>query len=110
MSEHRNAVGTVASGFVPRYAAHMTAKGIEESLRKLRHLPAAVESWQVETGPDATGDEAVWVWVMLRDEDVDPQTRARVRDRVRAAIRARVGAKQPWVYVRFRGSSELSEQ
>ena len=88
----------------------MTAKSIEESLRKMRGLPAAVQAWRVETGPDATGDDAVWVWATLRDEDVDARTRARLRDHVRAAIRSRLRAKQPWVYVRFRGLSESVEQ
>ena len=88
----------------------MTAKSIEGSLRKLRHLPAAVKAWRVETGPDATGGDAVWVWVTLRDEDVDPQTRAKLRDRVRHAIRSHAAAKEPWVYVRFRGLSEFVEQ
>ena len=82
-----------------------TAEGIESALAELRGLPAQVSSWQVETGPDATDDPAVWVWVMLEDEAVDFQTRSRLREMVRNQVRNKTN-DDSWVYVRFRGAPE----
>ena len=82
-----------------------TAEAIESALAELRGLPARVSSWQVETGPDATDDPAVWVWVMLEDEEVDFQTRSRLREVVRNQVRHEIDDGS-WVYVRFRGASE----
>ena len=82
-----------------------TAEAIESALAELRGLPAQVNSWQVETGPDATDDPAVWVWVMLEDEEVDFQTRSRLREMVRNQVRHETNDGS-WVYVRFRGTSE----
>ena len=83
-----------------------TAEAIESALAELRELPAQVSSWQVETGPDATDDPAVWVWVMLEDEEVDFQTRSRLREMVRNQVRHETNDGS-WVYVRFRGASEF---
>ena len=82
-----------------------TAETIESALAELRELPAQVSSWQVETGPDATDDPAVWVWVMLEDEGVDFQTRSQLREIVRNQVRHQTNDGS-WVYVRFRGASE----
>ena len=82
-----------------------TAEAIESALGELRGLPARVRSWQVETGPDATDDPAVWVWIMLADEEVDFQTRARLREMVRNQVRHETNDGS-WVYVRFRGATE----
>ena len=82
-----------------------TAEAIEAALGALRGLPARVRSWQVETGPDATDDPAVWVWVMLADEEVDFQTRSRLREMVRNQVRHETNDGS-WVYVRFRGATE----
>ena len=82
-----------------------TAETIESALDRLRELPARVCSWQVETGPDATDDPAVWVWVMLEDEGVDFQTRSQLREIVRGQIRQQTN-DESWVYVRIRGASE----
>ena len=81
---------------------------IEETLRDLADLPASVQAWDVESGADATGDEAVWVWVTLRDEDLNRQTREQFRSLVRNAVRQRTSDSPPWVYVRFRGASEVA--
>jgi len=83
-----------------------TAEAIESALAELRGLPAQVHSWQVETGPDATDDPAVWVWVMLQDEDVDFERRSRLREMVREQVQHQT-QDGSWVYVRFRGASEL---
>jgi hypothetical protein len=86
----------------------MSSEGIETALRKMRHLPAAVKDWQVETGEDSTGDPAVWVWVTLED-DADFAVRQRLRTSVRDAVHRNLRRTEPWVYVRFRGASEIEE-
>ena len=82
-----------------------SATTIESDLKELKELPTPVASWQVETGPDATDDPSVWVWVMLEEEDVDMATRSLLREMVRDTVRRRT-QNAPWVYVRFRGASE----
>ena len=51
---------------------------IEAELRELRTepLPMPLEAWHIESGPDWSGDPAVWVWILLRetnapDPDID---------------------------------------
>ena len=83
-----------------------TAEEIEAALDRLGDLPAPVSSWEVETGPDATDDPAVRVWVMLADEGVDFQTRSRLRETVRDQVLHETNDGS-WVYVRFRTASEL---
>ncbi len=85
-----------------------TTATIEEALRDLAGLPAVVQAWDVEVGADATDEEAVWVWVTLRDEDLNRQTREQFRGLVRNAVRQRTSDSPPWVYVRFRGVSEAA--
>ena len=49
----------------------------------------------------------MWVWVYLTDEVVDFETRARLRD----MVRDRIGREtSDWVYVYFRGVSEIEPQ
>ena len=83
-----------------------TEAAIEAALADLHELPAEVSSWEVEVGPDATDDPAVWVWVMLTHEGVDFQTRSRLREIVRDRVMHET-ADGSWVYVRFRTASEL---
>ena len=85
----------------------VTATSIESELAKLQDLPTPVSSWQVEVGPDATEDPAVWVWGMLEHEEVDFATRTRLRDIVRDLVR-RETDDTCWAYVRFRGASEIA--
>ena len=79
-----------------------------ENQETLPSLPTTVSSWQVEAGPDATDEPAVWVWAIL-EEDVDAKTRAIVRESVRDSVldfvRQETGS-EVWVYVRFRANSE----
>lgn len=76
----------------------------ESALGELRDLPTPVSSWQVEAGPDATEDPAVWVWAMLEHEDVDAGIRSQLRNIVRDLVHREADATG-WVYVRFRGAS-----
>lgn len=82
----------------------MTDTTVDAALRDL-NLPG-VASWYVETGPDATGDAAVWVWLILQNEGVDRTMRSQLRDRVRQAVREVTDVSQPWTYVRFRTVAE----
>lgn len=82
-----------------------TATDIKAALSELRDLPTPVNSWLVETGLDSTDDPAVWVWVILEDEDADFQTRSQLRKIVQRKVLSEAH-DMSWVYVRFRGASE----
>lgn len=85
----------------------ITASDIEAALkRELRDLPTPVSWWEVETGVDWADDPAVRVWVYLTEEEVDFDTRSRLRDMVRNIVRGKTPA---WVYVYFRGASEVEQ-
>jgi hypothetical protein len=87
--------------------SRLNADAIAEDLRHLADLPVPVQAWQVEVGPDATDDLAVWVWATLADQDFkDPADTLRLRERIWTAIRERHEDADPWVYVRFRALSE----
>ena len=86
----------------------VNSTAIETALGELRDLPTPVSSWQVEAGPDATEDPAVWVWAMLEHEEVDAGTRSQLRNIVRDLVRRETDATC-WVYVRFRGASETTQ-
>ena len=81
---------------------------IESALGELRDPPTTVGSWQVHAGPDTKDDPVVWVWVILEHDDVGAGTRSRLRGIVREAVRRETGDTS-WVYVRFRGASEVVE-
>jgi len=82
----------------------MKDEKVDEVVRGLE-LPGVAE-WYIETGPDATGDDAVWVWLILEEEDVDFDTRSDLRRRVFDGVREAGGETPPWVYVRFRTVAE----
>ena len=84
-----------------------TAANIESALGSLRNLPTPVSGWEVETGVDSTDAPAVWVWVYLTEEEVDLETRDRLRDMVRNLVRRKTESSI-WTYVRFRGASEAA--
>ena len=83
----------------------VTVADIESALNELGNLPTRVSGWLVETGLDSTDEPAVWVWALLEDDEVDFDTRSRLRDMVFDRVRSRTGPST-WVYVRFRGASE----
>lgn len=76
---------------------------IKSRLRRLRKLPVKVDDWLVETGEDHSGWDAVFVWVILHDQDTSGDDREVVGERVREAVKKLAGSPEPWVYVRFRG-------
>ncbi len=80
---------------------------VEKLLEELRPtLPDSIVGFDVETGLDHVGDEAIWVWVILPDADTAAWEYAN-REVIRESIRdAFLAEKLPWVYVRFREESE----
>ena len=84
----------------------MTEEAVERILREISEFPPGIRSWEIETGPDWAGGDAVWVWVTLDDDAFDWDTRSRVRELIREAVWHAGGEHAPWVYVRFRGASE----
>ena len=72
--------------------------------------PPSVVRWKVEKGTDATGEEAVWVWITLDSEKTDKTMRFQLRDRVRAVVMKFEDPAPYWVYVRFVGEPELEAQ
>ncbi len=73
-------------------------------------FPAAIAGWDVKVGRDATGDAAVWVWIVLHDDLVSQvwplQTRDEMRDQVRDLVTHAAAPIEVQVYVRFRSESE----
>ena len=71
-------------------------------------IPEWVSDLRFETGEDAIGDPAVWIWVEVADAaaeaDVFPKNTKQVRKIVESCLR-QLGV-QHWPYVRFRTSSE----
>ena len=91
---------------------HIAASTLKDELRKfqeLKELPTPVSSWHVETGRDWTDDPAVWVWAMLKDEEVEFAKRSRLRSMIRDLIDDMTDSSM-LVYVRFRGASEVENQ
>lgn len=78
-----------------------------ESVEAGHHFQDVVRSGQRVTSSESLDRQpAVWVWVTLAHEEVDAETRARLRDIVRASVRDQVRREAHWVYVRFSGLSE----
>jgi hypothetical protein len=83
----------------------MTTADVTQLLNRMRDLPAPVSKWEVETGADATGDDAVWVWAILEDaiwNKLSEDARASLRESIRNAVSGAADKPAPWVYVRFR--------
>ncbi len=87
----------------------IAASTVEAALRQLPELPTPVSSWHVETGPDSTDDPAVWVWAMLKDDDVEFAKRSQLRSIIRDLVEEKTDPSM-LVYVRFRGASEVERQ
>lgn len=84
----------------------MTADDLKAKLRNLNNLPLPIVDWQVKIGLDATGEEAVWVWAILEDDiEVDKKARWELWEIIQKKITTE---KINWVYLRFRGISEVS--
>ncbi len=80
---------------------------VERELLDLDFSPVVVRRWEVETGIDAAGDPAVWVWAVLDDADFNTPSRTKIRNEVRDAVARVAGGPSPIAYVRFRMTSEV---
>lgn len=84
-------------------------KRIEQHLAG--NLPDWVNGLRFETGDDANGDPAIWIWVEVADAaakaDVFSKNTKQVREIIEKSLR-KLGI-QHWPYVRFRTSSEQAE-
>ena len=85
----------------------MDTERIERALRKLRDQSVSVASWRIETGPDATDDPSVWVWVILESDIRNFDAINAFRERVRKAV-LDVSPDAQHAYVRFRTVQEES--
>ena len=88
----------------------MTTTDLKDVLNGLHDLPTPVSKWEVDTGADATGDDAVWVWAILEDtiwNQLSGDGRARLRESIRKAVSRAADKPAPWVYVHFRTVSEV---
>ena len=71
--------------------------------------PSFVKAHPHEVGSDATGDPAVWVWVVV--DDATPESTwsdgslAKLTDQIRQAL----AGLNVWPYVHFRSESEEAE-
>lgn len=79
---------------------------IRVELERLTDLP--VTSWVVEEGLDATDDEALWVWALIEDGNVDADARWRLTSMAREVVRNETGGRL-WAYVRIRDALEEDE-
>ena len=84
----------------------ISASTLEAELSQLSELPTPVSSWHVETGFDSTDDPAVWVWAMLKDDDVEFAKRSQLRSIISDLVEEKTHSSM-FVYVRFRGASEV---
>lgn len=84
----------------------------ETVLKSLSDLNAPVRKWEIDTGTDATGENAVWIWAIVEDATLahlSQEARARLRDSIRATVRHAVESPPPSVYIRFRAVSEVEK-
>jgi hypothetical protein len=74
-------------------------------------LPPAIWELRFETDEDSSGDDAVWIWVVLKDDAARKdvfQTNVRSIRRLLTDAVTELGIKQ-WPYVHFRTDSELKQ-
>ncbi|MBM3494599.1 MAG: hypothetical protein FJX72_09840 [Armatimonadetes bacterium] len=80
----------------------MTATEVQEVLGTIPAPSFEVVRWVVDTGTDATGHDAVWVWAVV-DGPLPPAGEImRLEDTVQEALRVRSSSTTPWVYLRPR--------
>ena len=93
------------------FQSYLPAQGEIKQVRgalETVQFPDFVLSWDFELGADSTGDPAVWVWVIVKDDATDRPDFTRLSTAVERKIRealndAKVGR---WPFVRFRTASE----
>jgi len=88
----------------------MNTPELEAQLRLAGDWPAFVVDWKVEKGLDATGWDAVWVWIVVDNLIEDWSLRTELRNKVRDRIIELEDPPPGWVYVRFRLESEVEAE
>lgn len=83
-------------------ASTMAANAVTEleRLKASGKLPVDVRSWRVERGVDTLNRRAVWVWLVVGREGLDPRESSVVRELVRDTVSKNV-RDTDWVYVVF---------
>jgi hypothetical protein len=81
---------------------------VESILNGLLGLPSDVKRWDVETGADASGADAIWVYVVLDDSAFTGDNTLVIRKMVRQALRDDLRTWPNRVYIRFRSVSEVA--
>lgn len=85
---------------------------LEEVINLLkRKSPPEVNDLVFESGFDAGGEPAIWVWVIFEDTALETKwtfdNRSQIRDSIVQELRD--AGIPDWTYVRFRTASEQSE-
>lgn len=83
---------------------------IKSELSRSRGWPAPIKGWRVEKGYDSTGQDAIWVWVTLANPLQSRDIRSAMRRMIRDKVASYVEPDPTWVYVRFRGESEVEAE
>lgn len=67
-----------------------------------------VQRIDFETDVDSTGEPAVWVWIVLREDAPETAWSWDNRERIRRHVvdRLRESGVSDWVYIRFRSADE----
>jgi hypothetical protein len=92
-----------------RYNGTMNKANIKNALEHISDLPTPIARWDIDTGTDSLGEDAVWVWAIVDDARLEalPQpVRIRMRDKIRSAINNMPSCTDLMVYIRFRATSE----
>lgn len=92
----------------------MTVETIQAILAGIDKSKLQVEllDWEIEIGENSTGDPAVWIWLILGDDEVNwkGEKIAKLREFVRDRIWDRGGENAPWPYIHFRAVSEKVDE
>lgn len=85
------------------HAEHMIDRAqIQAELKKLKR-PEFVQDLRVSTGQDASGDEALWIWLIVDPDSVSEAGAMNALQDLRNQLRARVSELAPdvWPYIRL---------
>jgi len=104
----RRADSALARLALVRYLGRMNTDRIKTKLGGLA-LPqkAAIADWHVETGRDSTGDPAVWVFVVVHDDQLRrfQETWTATRHQISDAVAEE--APDAFTYIRMQLESEI---
>jgi hypothetical protein len=66
--------------------------------------PVPVKGFELEFGEDSTGDPAVWIWLMIADDEQPSSQKMRELSQFRREVQSAITAAgvSRWLHVRFR--------